>query len=687
MTKASECRDPISWRLTSILRSLILALILAVFGTLMGCLTVSAQSSSEATPASDEDIQFWISKLGSDSYTERTEAQNRLESVGIRALDSLRQATRNIDPQIATQARFLLQSSQLQWNWNYHSIETRRIIEAYKAAADHEKPKHIRELAQLSNSHGLSALCRICCYDFQDVHSKLAALELLARLNPKKIPGVSANAQLGPKLDPQVVQALLEADSENPTLDILSAVEGSSSQAASWVRLAYMPSKSWPLDRWVEVLDQEQKLLESSSPQSSVQVFVSLATWVSQQAMLQQQGRKAANEIANRLPPLLLSEAPNPDLLVDFAQWAIDAELPELVQQQYSLLPKQFPQTVPPLLHYLLAESFAKQGNRTLADQIAKFALERKAIVLDKNELNGQSPSVQEAPSSILPPEQNPLQFRSINFNYERTNLAQMLINRGMFDWAESELRAALEGQEDSPESIAVISLQILGAMLHEQDRDEDAAKALEKWVSRYESEKLFRMQVENYQIDLASNYYLYEANSQVQKGNIEQARQAYFKSIALASDNVDALIGLAGLSETPEEKKQRLAQQERCQSSLRNEIDAIDRDIRLANPMFQPMEKRRLANSLNTLAWLMINTEADPREALMLSRRSCNLVPDQSAYQDTLAHCLDKNGNPKEAFRTQIKALALEPHQLSLQRALIRFYDHAAKELRSSEP
>jgi tetratricopeptide (TPR) repeat protein len=189
-------------------------------------------------------------------------------------------------------------------------------------------------------------------------------------------------------------------------------------------------------------------------------------------------------------------------------------------------------------------------------------------------------------------------------------------------------------------------------------------------------------MQVENYQIDLASNYYLFEGNHQAQKGNVQKAREAYFKSISLASDNVDALIGLARLSETPEEKRQRLAQQEQCQSSLRNEIDAIDRDMRLANPMFQPMEKRRLANSLNTLAWLMINTQTDPREALMLSRRSCSLVPDQSAYQDTLAHCLDKNGNPKEAFRTQIKALTLEPHQLSLQRALAGFYEKAAKEI-----
>ena len=667
----------------TLLRTLMLASL-----SVLGHQNLHAQTSSQAILApqentvTDQDIQSWIAKLGSDSYTQRTEALKRLESYGTRALDSLRLATRDSDPQIANQARFLLQSTQLQWNWNYDSIETRKIIEAYKLASVNDKPKHIRELAQLSNSHGIAALCRICCYDSDEIQSKLAALELLARLNPRKIPGVSANPKLGPKFDPLIVEALLDAPAENSTQQILTAVEGSTSQAAAWVRLAYSTSEPWPLDRWMAILDQEQKLLEASSPQSQVPVFVSLATWVAQQAILQTHSRDVANQIAGRLPPILLSGEPDPDWLVGFAQWAIDADLPELVLQQYLLLPKQFPQTVPPILNYLLAESLAKQGKQQVADQIVQFALDRKAIVLNKENLNEQTLTVQEAPSAIVPTENNPLQFRSINFKYERTNLAQLLINRGQFNWAESELRESLEGLEDSPDSIAVIGLQLLASMLHEQDRDEDAAKALEKWISRYESEKLFRMQVENYQIDLASNYYLFEGNHQAQKGNVQKAREAYFKSISLASDNVDALIGLARLSETPEEKRQRLAQQEQCQSSLRNEIDAIDRDMRLANPMFQPMEKRRLANSLNTLAWLMINTQTDPREALMLSRRSCSLVPDQSAYQDTLAHCLDKNGNPKEAFRTQIKALTLEPHQLSLQRALAGFYEKAAKEI-----
>jgi tetratricopeptide (TPR) repeat protein len=457
---------------------------------------------------------------------------------------------------------------------------------------------------------------------------------------------------------------------------VIKGVEGATSRAASWVQLAYSAQAPWPSERWIEILDHEQKLLQQSSSETKLSLFVELTTWVAQQARLETGDKQIALRIASRIPPILLSSQPDPDKLVAFAEWALGADLPELVQEQYTQLPKQFPHTIPPILHYLLAESIARQGNKELADQIAKYALARKSVVLEQGKLI-EAPESGSAP----PVPQNRLQFRSINFDYERTLMAQLLINRGSFERAESELREVVKGQEDSPDSVFAISLRSLAMMLHEQDRDLEAAQALEKWVERYETEKLFRMQVDEYQMDLASNYYLYLANHLAKEGKSDQARESYFKAIALEPDNVDALIGLAKMSETPEEKQRRLAEQEKTISLMRNEIEAIDRDLRLANPMFQAAEKSKLANSLNTLAWLMINTECDPREALMLSRRSCGLSPNQSAYQDTLAHCLDKNGKHRDAFRTQIKALSLEPHQLSLQRALVRFYQKAIEE------
>ena len=438
---------------------------------------------------------------------------------------------------------------------------------------------------------------------------------------------------------------------------------------------------------WKRLLEAEEKLLENANPETRLDVSVELTRWVSEQLLKNPQNRPEALQIARRIPPAILAGQgqqgpPDLDPLIEFAQWAIEAQLPELVQEQYLELHKLFPNTLPPILHYLLAESFARQDQPQIAQRIAQDALDRKTIVLNPDLTFPSDSPVTDTP--LLPNDapQKEIQFRSLSADSQRLELAQRLIDLGLQDWAQLELRRVLEGKEDSPEMATLLALHHLSSSLHDQLRDDQAAKSLEKWVGRYETEKLFRMQVDEFQLDLASNYYLYRANDHAKKGNTDQAREDYFQSIHLASDNVDALIGLAQLTESPEQKRRRLMDQEQTVGALRNEIEGMDRDLRLANPMFQAMEKKRLANSLNTLAWLLINTDADKQEALMLSRKSCNLAPEQSAYQDTLAHCLEKNGKNREAFRTQIKALSLEPNQLSLQRALVRFYQLAAKDL-----
>jgi hypothetical protein len=653
----------------------------------------NAQSALPALPSlpapsiAQEEVQGWIVKLGSESYSERIEAQRRLEALGTLALAQIRQATRNDDPQIASQARFLLQSNQLRWTWNNNPFETRKIVEAYQLAPLEAKRRHIKELNALDNNHGVAALCRISCYDSNELHSKLAALELLGRLNQRRIPGIASSPSLNAQLDPNTVQALLDSPDQDLTPAILQSTQGASSQASQWLALAFSNPEPFAALPWKRLLETEEKLLENASPETRLDVSVELTRWVSEQLLKNPQNRPEALQVARRIPPAILAGQgqqgpPDLDPLIEFAQWAIEAQLPELVQEQYLELHKLFPNTLPPILHYLLAESFARQDQPQIAQHIAQDALDRKSIVLNPD-LTLPSDSTP-ADTPLLPNNdpQKGIQFRSLSADSQRLELAQRLIDLGLQDWAQLELRRVLEGKEDSPEMATLLALHHLSSSLHDQLRDDQAAKSLEKWVGRYETEKLFRMQVDEFQLDLASNYYLYRANDHAKKGNTDQAREDYFQSIHLASDNVDALIGLAQLTESPEQKRRRLMDQEQTISALRNEIEGMDRDLRLANPMFQAMEKKRLANSLNTLAWLLINTDADKQEALMLSRKSCNLAPEQSAYQDTLAHCLEKNGKNREAFRTQIKALSLEPNQLSLQRALVRFYQLAAKDL-----
>jgi hypothetical protein len=643
-----------------------------------------AQTAQNAPKKADQDtekrIESLISQLGAPTYAERSEARERLESYGTRALDAIRKATLSPDPEIASQARYLVQSNYLEWTWNYDPFETRKLIGKYKLANSLDKIKLLRELSDLDNNHGAAALCRISCYETSDVHSKLAAMELLKKLQLNLLPGTNLDQQVSPSFDPKILRMLLDNPNSDLSAQVLEATQYSSSQAAKWLQLAFSNPKPWPADQWLKILDEEQKLLENSSPQTNVKLFVDFTTWLAQQAKNQPDGKPLAIEIARRIPQLLLDGPPDPEKLSQFANWAIESQLPELVIDQYRQLPKQFPQSSPTMLNYLLAKSFAMLNQKELADQIAKHTLDRTSFSLDFSKTPIEIVD-QNQPGNA----QNPLLFRSATFTLERISLAQDLVETGNFAWAEAELRRALEGQEDSPERITIFGLHTLTQLLHDQQRDKEAAETLERWVSRYDNEKLFRMQVEEFDQDLPSNYHLFKGNQYVQENMPQQAREQFLLSIAKSHENVDALIGLARLAgpdETPEQKRRRTTEQEESIRILRNRIEEIERDLRVANPMFQAMEQKRLANLLNTLAWLMTNTDSDPREALLLSRRSCSLDPEQSAFQDTLAHCFEKNGKHLQAFRTQIKAVRLEPHQLSLQRALIRFYEKAAKEL-----
>jgi hypothetical protein len=656
---------------------------------LLACITLvpsfsSAQTSPNTNEKADQDTQkqidSLIAQLGAPTYAQRSEARQRLEAYGPRALDAIRKATLDPDPEIASQARYLVQSNYLEWTWDYAPFETRNLIKKYKLASNSDKVKFLRELSDLDNNHGVAALCRISCYETSELHSKSAALELLKKLQPDLLPNPPSETDLGPSFDPKIVRMLLENPETELSAQVLEATQYSSSQAAKWLQLAFSNPKPWPADKWLKILDEEQRLLENSSPQTNVKLFLDFTIWLAKHAKNQSDGRQMAIEIARRIPQLLLNGPPDPDKLSSFASWAIESQLPELVVDQYKQLPKQFPQSSPTMLNYLLAKSFAMLDQKELADQIAKYTLDRKAFSLDFSK-NPAEIIDQSQPGNAPPP----LLFRSATFTIERLSLSEELVKTGNFAWAEAELRKALEGQEDSPERIAIVGLAALTQLLHDQQRDKEAAEALERWVSRYDNEKLFRMQVEDFDQDLASNYHLFKGNQYVQEKLPQQAREQFLLSIAKSHENVDALIGLARLAgpdETPEQVRQRVSEHNNSIRVLQNRIEEIERELRVSNPMFQAMEMKRLANLLNTLAWLMTNTDSDPRQALLLSRRSCSLDPEQSAFQDTLAHCFEKNGMHLQAFRTQIKAVRLEPHQLSLQRALVRFYQRAAKEL-----
>jgi tetratricopeptide (TPR) repeat protein len=610
-----------------------------------------AQSPSSSQPAVNGlelEIASWIEKLGDPNYSVRLQAQSELERIGVRALDQLHRASFHPNPQVSSQARFLVQSNQFNWAWETDPFHVRRILTNYTTAPIYEKSAYIDQLHALEGDEGLPALCRLIRYETQGCLAKRAAL-LVMRSKP--LLGQSSVARLE---------------------SIATMVDGAMSTAGQWV-LDYvaMPDPMNP-DAWIRRIDAELALLKSKSPDTSVEIIADLRRWLVEHMAAIPEWRDRALAIARTIPEHFPDGTANRSTSsLEFAQWALETNLPELVQEQHGQINEL--SLLDPKYGYLLAESYALQSKQDIANQIAELTAVRTPVnaqgeprLLDIQGRNG-SPLNQRLEEMLQ---------RNMSLVFERSAMGEFLIKRGRFDWAERELRLAIEGHEDDVEFATIINLTQLSQLLHELDRHGEAAAVLQKYADRYQREPMFRTQVaEQGGESLVSNYFLYSGDDARSRNETEKAREFYNKSIDLAQDNVDAIIGLYRLSDSSEsDLQERRKTQQRIATSLKQEIDLREQALKQENPRFQATEQRSLANQMNTLAWLIANTEGNFEEALFLSRRACALAPNRSAYLDTLAHCYAALDRYHEAVEQQRKAVALEPHQPSLVRALQRF-------------
>jgi|688.fasta_scaffold05353_8 tetratricopeptide (TPR) repeat protein len=611
--------------------------------------TGTTDSAQQDDPLQQE-IASWIRKLGAESYSTRLQAQSELERIGVRALDQLHQASFDPDPQIASQARYLVQSNQFNWAWESDPPRVRRILTLYTAAALHEKTGFINQLNQLENDEGLNALCRLVRYETQGCLAKLAALHVM-------------------RGKPNVGQTVTERREL-----VASLLDGSRSSASRWVLEQTAKPQEFQLDRWLDIINRESNLLQSKSMETSVEILNELRQWVVQQIPKTDANRSPALDLARTIPESFKSMGVQREQqLLEFAQWALTVNLPELVQEQHESLRSALQD---PRFGYLLAESWIQQGNADLAQKVAERTSDRISVT------SRGEPAIQDKdPKNQLNPQLEILFARNASQAFERSTLAEYLIRRGQFPWAETELRKALKDQEDAAELATIINLTQLSQLLHELERDDEAAASIEKFAKRFENEPLFRTQVSEQSGDsLVSNYYLFQGNDYARKEQPEKARECFLKAIELSQENVDAIIGMYRLPETDEQKDQRKTLQKQITISLRSEIDARERELKRDNPRALATEQRALANQMNTLAWLMTNTEGNLDEALFFSRKACSME-NRAAYLDTLAHCYASLKRYREAADQQRRAVALDPFQPSLQKALALFEAKATEQ------
>ncbi len=213
-----------------------------------------------------------------------------------------------------------------------------------------------------------------------------------------------------------------------------------------------------------------------------------------------------------------------------------------------------------------------------------------------------------------------------------------------------------------------------LSEMLHDQEKDLDAAKTLESAVA------LMDHNIKSNQIDqnggrdidaVRARMHFFFGSAYGEQGDRAQQLEHLDKAVAADSTDADALIALYRLpNPTPERKAKTSKQIREAAEIFRQQIKANADD----------------ASPNNQLAWLVSNTEGDYQEALRSSQRSLELKPNTSAYLDTLGRCYYAVGDLENAVINQRQAVKLEPHSFQLQRQLKFFEEQLAKRNKAAE-
>lgn len=630
----------------------------AIFFSIAASL-VEAQSVARPKAAPNElreHVAQQIERLGDSNYSSRIRAQGELERIGVLALDQLHSASFHPDPQIASTARYIVQSQQFTWSWETDPVSVRQILTNYSAESD--KSIYIDQLNQLEHDEGFGALCRLARYETRSGLAKRAALLLM-------------------RSKPTVGQSLAIRKES-----LRNYVDGGQSTASLWIAKYANAESTFDLAWWEKTLAAELETLKSGTMETNLELVTDLHRWVVEQIFDSPDLHDKALEIGRltlglaKTVPTLESMAGNRSTRAnEFAQWALKYKLPELVQEQHAKLPYGIVASEM-MFGYLLAESYLMQDNPELATKIAEQSLNYRAC----NELGETKKPIENEEDR---PAKQSLDFsaRRSSFDQERrSTIGRKLQERGRFDWAEAEFRLGINDDlTDRPTQIIMLQLS---EMLQSQSKHREAAKVLQGFVERYTSEAMFRRQVlENFSIgpQLVSYYHLYLADGARIEGDFEKAAKNYWKSLDLISDdvssiNVDAIIGLYKTTlSTRDEEKRRLTLNKIVQD-FRVKIRGYEEDLKLAKPSDLASRVAWLSDKYNTLAWVIVNTEGSKEEAIYLSRKACNLSPEHAEYLDTLAYCYAAMDRYQDAVQQQRKAVELKPHHPDLVKALQRF-------------
>lgn len=629
---------------------------------------------SKAAPKLEE----LISQLSDPSYAKREAARDAIIAQGISALEELHASSFSSDPQIASASRFLLKSSHFSWENDLDPPSVRNLLTLYGQSTTRMKMDIVEQLASLERKQGVVALCRIARFEPIEEVAKLASLKVLS------MPTAVSSTDINPS-----------EEKESHARQILLAVQGGTNEASAWLR-EFFGSQKFNRDWWVEKAHAElSKVAEDQKKPSSVLDLSHFAfpQWVVERIVegaksesatpdngevLNGTAREKGLELGAEILALIPGKLPeNParwdrlhSLNEQFAIWALDNQLGELLLAQYQGLDYLFVASNP-MFGYYLAEAVGLTGDRKLADEIAEKTYKRAVVQADGSEM---------VPSDG----QDGLGHRFFR-NRQRSLggisgalenvLAASLKKRGQFDWALRELSQGVQGPLTS--SLTLRALYETASIHHSLEQFGPAVEVLKPLVERFENEPMFaaQLRLESEVVTMIiSAYYQYSGDAAHANGDDQAAMGSYRKALQASKENVDAILGMyrLDLNEADQLERRNLQQESVARlSKLVKDLEKFIKDRPAFNSGGYSLE---LAIQLNSLAWLIANTEGDYLKALSYAQQACQLAPRSPEFLDTLSHAHFAVGNIQEAVEIQRRAIKMMPHVPEFHRALTKF-------------
>jgi hypothetical protein len=595
-------------------------LCLLAVALITGALCCQAEEPVAPTEAQQRIVEL-IEQLGAAKYRQRERAEEQLIESGIAAYEALRAASKHEDVEIRLRARHLVDLLRTRFLWEGTEKALQVFITDYDQQPVAERQSRITTLAGLVPQQGVELLTRIARFEDHELVSKQAALAIMRHA-----------------LETGSDQAQLVAG------QIISSAGNGDRTATRWLR-AYADSLSDPgsvVPLWKELRDAEALQVAQGSGDSDETIARDLARLYCD--VLRRADKDA--EADQELTRLNAAKFVHPDDALPWLDWLASRSEWETIKD-FGALHKEVCEQRRTLL-YCVAEAHLRTGGEEEAERLASAAFAQAQDAMDHV-----------AVSEFLEDE------------------------RGLFPWAERELRAARSPAEEEALYRVLADLR-LAELLHGQQQDDQAASVLEELTAATEQSQSVRTalvkEISRQLNEVAAQMHYLRACHLERQGD-RQGQQAELEAgFRHYSRDIDLLIAMYRLPDpSPEWREKTLRAVRNAVRECRDEITEARRNVELAQSDAERQRTQRLlAYALNQYAWLVANTEGDQADALRASQQSLELRPGEAGFLDTLARCHFALGELDNALQYQRQAVDRSPHEGLIVRQL-EFFQQAS--------